>query len=180
MPADPTSFYVHPLADVQSTKIGARTTIWQFNVVLAGAQIGENCNVSAHCFIENDVIVGNNVTIKSGVYLWDGVRLEDDVFVGPGVRFTNDKYPRSKVYPEQFLHTIVKRGASLGAGAILTPGITIGCGAMVAAGAVVTRDVPEHTLVAGNPATIRRRLALGHAESGEMHTPDATGSAPPA
>jgi acetyltransferase-like isoleucine patch superfamily enzyme len=153
------TFFAHPLADVQSTQIGAGTTIWQFNVVLKGARIGANCNVSAHCFIENDVTVGDNVTIKSGVYLWDGINLENNVFVGPGVRFTNDLYPRSKIYPQKFLRTTVKEGASIGAGAVLTPGITIGRGAMVAAGAIVTRDVPDFALVVGAPAVVKRILS---------------------
>jgi acetyltransferase-like isoleucine patch superfamily enzyme len=144
--------FIHPLADVQATDIGAETKIWQFNVVLAGARIGSNCNISAHCFIESDVIVGSNVTLKSGVYLWDGITLEDNVFVGPGVRFTNDMYPRSKVYPAAFLRTTVCQGASIGAGAVLTPGLTIGRGAMIAAGAVVTRDVEPFSLVVGSPA----------------------------
>eukprot|EP01036_Dinobryon_divergens_P013153 gene13153-17732_t len=89
--------FLHGMAlCVAATDIGPETKIWQFNVVLAGARIGGNCNISAHCFIESDVVVGNNVTLKSGVYLWDGITLEDNVFVGPGVRFTNDMYPRSK------------------------------------------------------------------------------------
>lgn len=144
--------FIHPLADVQTREIGEGTSIWQFNVVLAGARIGSNCNVSAHCFIENDVVVGDNVTLKSGVYLWDGITLESNVFVGPGALFTNDLYPRSKVYPEEFLRTTVCRGASIGAGAVITPGVTIGHGAMVAAGAVVTKDVEPLSLVAGVPA----------------------------
>lgn len=145
------SVYIHPLADVQTTAIGADTKIWQFNVVLAGARIGRNCNVAAHCFIENDVVVGDNVTLKCGVYLWDGITLESNVFVGPGALFTNDMYPRSKVYPEKFLRTVVQEGASIGAGAVLTPGITVGRGALIAAGAVVTRDVEPFSLVAGTP-----------------------------
>lgn len=144
--------FIHALADVQTQEIGVGTKIWQFNVVLSGARIGANCNVSAHCFIESDVVVGDNVTLKSGVYLWDGITLESNVFVGPGVIFTNDLFPRSKVYPESFLRTTVCRGASIGAGAVITPGITIGHDAMVAAGAVVTRDVAPFSLVMGSPA----------------------------
>lgn len=151
-------YYCHPLSDVQSTDIGSGTRIWQFVVVLARARIGRNCNINAHCFVENDVIVGDNVTVKCGNYLWDGVRLEDNVFVGPNATFTNDRMPRSQVYPEKFPVTLVKRGASIGAGAIILPGITIGAGAMVAAGAVVTRDVPDHALVVGSPARVVRLL----------------------
>lgn len=146
------SAFIHSLADVQAKEIGDGTNIWQFNVVLAGARIGANCNVSAHCFIENDVVVGDNVTVKSGVYLWDGITLESNVFIGPGAIFTNDLFPRSKVYPKSFLRTTVCRGASIGAGAVITPGITIGHDAMVAAGAVVTRDVAPFSLVVGAPA----------------------------
>jgi len=151
--------FVHPLADVQAKEVGAGTSIWQFNVVLAGAKLGANCNISAHCFIENDVVMGDNVTLKSGVYLWDGITLESNVFVGPGVLFTNDMYPRSKVYPESFLRTTVGRGASIGAGAVITPGVTIGHHAMVAAGAVVTRDVAPYSLVMGSPARHVRFLS---------------------
>ncbi|MCX7338846.1 MAG: WxcM-like domain-containing protein [Alphaproteobacteria bacterium] len=145
---------IHNTADVQTTNIGSRTTIWQFVSILSGAQIGSDVNICAHCFIENDVIVGNRTTIKCGVYLWDGIRLGDDVFVGPNVTFSNDKYPRSKIYPDSFLETIVQDEASIGAGAILLPGITIGRGAMIGAGAVVTKSVPPYAVVVGNPAKI--------------------------
>lgn len=145
---------IHLLSDVQSTNIGENTRIWQFCVVLAGAKIGAECNINAHCFIENDVIVGDRVTVKSGVYLWDGTRLEDDVFIGPNVTFSNDKYPRSKQYPEQFHGSVVKKGASIGAGAVILPGIVIGENAMIGAGAVVTKDVQANTVVAGVPARL--------------------------
>lgn len=149
------SAYVHPLADCQSTQIGAGSRVWQFTVVLARAVIGRNCNINSHCFVENDVIVGDNVTVKCGVYLWDGLRVEDDVFIGPNVTFTNDKKPRSKVYPEQFLSTTIKAGASIGAGAVILPGLTIGRRAMIGAGAVVTRDVPDDAVVYGDAARVR-------------------------
>lgn len=145
---------IHALSDVQTKKIGANTTIWQFSVVLPHASIGENCNINAHCFIENDVVIGNNVTVKCGVYLWDGIEIGDNVFIGPNVSFTNDKSPRSKQYPEQFLRTIIKKGASLGAGCIILPGLVIGEGAMIGAGAVVTKDVPPGVTVIGNPARV--------------------------
>lgn len=137
---------IHPLSDVQSKNIGQDTKIWQFCVVLEKAVIGKNCNICAHVLIENDVIVGNNVTVKSGVQLWDGICIEDNVFIGPNVTFTNDLYPRSKKYPEKFLQTIVKKGASIGANATIIPGITIGENAMIAAGSIVTKDVPANTL----------------------------------
>lgn len=138
--------FIHNLADVQSKNIGQDTKIWQFCVVLENAVIGKNCNICAHVLIENDVIVGDNVTVKSGVQLWDGIRIEDNVFIGPNVTFTNDLYPRSKKYPEKFLQTIVKKGASIGANATILPGVTIGENAMIAAGSIVTKDVPANTL----------------------------------
>lgn len=149
---------IHPLSDVQSARIGANTRVWQYVVILPGAVIGQDANICSHCLIENDVIVGNRVTVKSGVQLWDGISLEDDVFVGPNVTFTNDPFPRSKQYPESFPRTVVKQGASIGANATILPGITIGEGAMVGAGSVVTKDVPPHTLVVGNPARVRKEI----------------------
>ncbi|AWB56326.1 acyltransferase [Colwellia sp. Arc7-D] len=143
---------IHKLADVQSLNIGKGTNVWQFCIVLPNALIGDNCNICSHCLIENDVAVGNNVTVKSGVQLWDGIKLENDVFIGPNVTFTNDKTPRSKQYPNEFLKTLVKQGASIGANATILPGITIGEFAMIGAGAVVTKDVKAHSLVVGNPA----------------------------
>ncbi len=149
---------IHPSSDVQSTDIGAGSRIWQFVVVLPNAKIGADCNICSHCLIENDVVVGDRVTVKSGVQLWDGIRIEDDVFIGPNVTFSNDRFPRSKQYPDAFLQTIVKTGASIGANATLLPGITIGRNAMIGAGSVVTKDVPDHALVVGNPARIIRFL----------------------
>lgn len=146
---------IHATADVKSKTIGDRTRIWQYVVVLPGAQIGNDVNICSHCLIENDVVVGDRVTIKSGVQLWDGLRIGDDVFVGPNVTFTNDKFPRSKIYPENYLGTRIETGASIGGGAIILPGIIIGAGAMVGAGAVVTKSVPPHAIVVGNPARIR-------------------------
>jgi len=145
---------IHETADVQSRAIGEGTQIWQSVVVLPGARIGREVNLNAHCFVENDVVIGDRVTVKSGVYLWDGVRLDDDVFVGPNVTFTNDKFPRSKHRPERFLTTHVEAGASIGGGAVLLPGITVGRGAMVGAGAVVTKSVPPNAIVYGSPARI--------------------------
>lgn len=146
--------FIHGLADVQSTGIGADTRIWQFVVVLAGAKIGRNSNICSHCLIENDVVIGDRVTVKSGVQLWDGLRVGDDVFIGPNASFANDKFPRSKKTPERFLQTVLEAGASIGAGATILPGITIGSNAMVAAGAVITRSVPPNAVVEGNPAKI--------------------------
>ena len=148
------STFIHTLADVQPKQIGDGTNIWQFCIVFAEAKIGANCNICAQVLIENDVLIGDNVTIKSGVQLWDGVRIENDVFIGPNVTFTNDMFPRSKMYPEQFLQTIIKVGASIGANATILPGVIIAEGAMVGAGAVVTRSVPSNAIVVGNPARI--------------------------
>ena len=146
--------FFHPLSDVQSTAIGAGTRIWQFVVVLPAAQIGHNCNICSHCLIENDVVIGDRVTIKSGVQLWDGMRVGDDVFIGPNASFANDRFPRSQQKPEKFLTTAIHEGASIGAGAVVLPGLVIGSKAMVAAGAVVTRSVPPNAVVVGNPAKI--------------------------
>ena len=149
---------IHKLSDVASSQIGENTKVWQFSVVFKGAVIGRNCNICAHTLIENDVVIGNDVTLKSGVYIWDGITIEDSVFIGPCVAFTNDKAPRSKVYPEAFLRTVVKKGASIGANATILPGITIGENSMIGAGAVVTKDVPANAIVIGNPAKIIRYI----------------------
>lgn len=146
------NYSIHPLADVQTTKIGSDTRIWQYTVVLAGAEIGSNCNICSHCFIENDVKLGNNVTLKFFVELCDGITLEDDVFVAMHVSFTNDTNPRSKKTLATPAKTLVKKGASIGANAVIAPGVTIGEYAFIAPGAVVSRDVPPFTFWAGVPA----------------------------
>lgn len=149
------SVMIHANALVEpGAMIGAGTRVWAFAHVLSGAHIGSDCNVCDHVFIENDVIVGDRVTIKCGVQLWDGARIGDDVFIGPNVTFTNDRFPRSKKYPEAFLATVVKAGASIGANATLLPGIVVEQNAMIGAGAVVTRNVPANAVVVGNPAQI--------------------------
>lgn len=146
--------FIHPLSDVQSSRIGEGTRIWQFSIVLKDASIGRDCNICAHTLIENDVVLGDAVTIKSGVYIWDGTRIGNNVFIGPCATFTNDKMPRSKVYPEAFSKIIIEDHASIGANATLLPGVTIGKYAMVGAGSVVTKDVPAYAVVVGNPAKI--------------------------
>jgi len=151
---------IHPLADVASSDIGHGTRIWQFVVILPKAKIGAECNICAHVFIENDVVIGDRVTIKCGVQLWDGLRVGDDVFIGPNATFTNDILPRSKRRPDKFLRTIIESGASIGAGAVILPGLTIGASALVAAGAVVTKSVASRSLVRGNPATHVRFLEI--------------------
>lgn len=148
--------FIHPMADVATQFIGEGTRIWQFAVIFKGAKIGSDCNICAQTLIESDVVVGNRVTLKSGVQLWDGTRIGDDVFIGPNVTFTNDPYPRSKVYPEQFARNTVKRNASIGANTTILPGVTIGEYAMIGAGSVVTKDVPPYAVVIGNPGKIIR------------------------
>ncbi len=150
-----TDVFVHSRALVESDRIGGGTRIWAFAHVMPGARLGRDCNVCDHTFIEGDVVVGDRVTIKSGVYLWDGLRIEDDVFIGPQATFANDRFPRSKQGYERLI-TTVRRGASIGAGAVMLPGVDIGERAMGGAGAVVTRDGPPAAIVVGNPARILR------------------------
>jgi len=155
MPCDATP-YIDPKAVVDpGARIGAGTRVWGFSHIFGGAVIGKDCNICEQVLIENQVVVGDRVTIKCGVQLWDGATLEDDVFVGPNATFTNDPFPRSKHYLAAYPRTTVRRNASIGANATILPGITIGMGAMVGAGAVVTRNVPPHAIVVGNPARIR-------------------------
>lgn len=147
-----TSYYIHPLADVKTSTIGEHSKIWQFAIILAGAEVGKNCNINCHTFIENDVVVGNNVTIKSGVYLWDGIRIEDNVFIGPNVTFVNNPYPRSQQYPDKHIGATIKNGASIGANATIMGNIIINEFAMIGAGSVVTKNIPPYELWYGNPA----------------------------
>lgn len=146
--------FIHPQAICESTSIGNGTRVWAFAHVLPRAVIGADCNVCDQVFIENDVVIGDRVTIKSGVQLWDGLRIADDVFIGPNATFSNDKYPRSKQYQAKVEQTHIERGASIGAGAVILPGLRVGSKAMVGAGAVVTHNVPARAIVSGNPARI--------------------------
>jgi acetyltransferase-like isoleucine patch superfamily enzyme len=148
------SVFIHSHALCETTSIGSRTRVWAFVHILPGAKIGSDCNVCDHVFIENDVIIGNNVTIKSGVQLWDGIRVSDDVFIGPNVTFTNDKYPKSLNKNYVLLETFVEEGVSIGANATILPGITIGAKSVIAAGAIVTKNVPPKSLVKGAPSVI--------------------------
>jgi acetyltransferase-like isoleucine patch superfamily enzyme len=143
---------------INSKKIGLNTQIWQYVVVLEGAVIGDNCNINCHCFIENDVKIGNNVTIKSGVYLWDGIEIENNVFIGPNVTFTNDKYPKSKQYPEKFDKILIKSGASIGANATIIGPVVIGENSLIGAGSVVTKNIPTNELWVGNPARFMKKI----------------------
>jgi acetyltransferase-like isoleucine patch superfamily enzyme/dTDP-4-dehydrorhamnose 3,5-epimerase-like enzyme len=147
-------FFKHDTAIIESKYIGDRTRVWAYAHILPGARVGCDCNICDHTFIENDVVIGDRVTIKCGVQLWDGVRLEDDVFVGPNATFTNDPFPRSRQHLTRYPQTLVQHGASIGANATILPGITIGQRAMVGAGSVVTHSVPPHAKLTGNPARI--------------------------
>ena len=145
---------IHSLSDVKSNKVGTGTRIWQYVIVMAGAQIGKGCNICSHCLIENDVIIGDFVTVKSGVQLWDGLRVEDYVFIGPNVTFTNDKYPKSGNTNFLQRSTRIEAGAIVGGGAVILPGVLIGARAIIGAGSVVTKDVLPGTTVVGNPAKV--------------------------
>ena len=148
---------IHSLSDVQSISIPESTRVWQYVVILRDAVIGVNCNICSHCFIENDVKIGNNVTVKCGVFLWDGITVEDNVQIGPNVTFTNDKYPRAKQAFE-LQRTVIKKNASIGAAAVILGGVTIGENTMIGAGSVVTKDIPANELWVGNPAKFVRKI----------------------
>lgn len=154
------NMHLHETCIIQTPRIGQGTAVWQFSIILAGASIGENCNIGSHCFIENAVIIGDRVTIKNGANLFDSLEVHDDVFIGPGVTFTNDKYPKSRRIQRQsqrkYPLTIIERGVSIGGGATILPGVRIGEGSTVGAGSVVTKDVPPHAVVYGNPARIAK------------------------
>ena len=143
---------IHRLADCLNPNVPESTNIWQFCVIFPHCKIGENCNICSHCLVENDVVIGDNVTIKCGVQIWDGITLEDNVMIGSNVTFTNDMYPRSKNKDWKLLKTKVCKGATIGAGSVILPGITIGANAFVAAGSVVTKDVPAGELWMGSPS----------------------------
>lgn len=146
---------IHPTSDVHTEHIGEGTKVWQFCVILKNARIGENCNINSNVFIENDVVIGNTVTVKCGVQLWDGMRIADNVFIGPNATFINDLFPRSHTYPEKFLETEIKEGATIGANSTILGKRIIGKYSMIGAGSVVTHDIPDHTLWYGNPARLR-------------------------
>ncbi|WP_181705455.1 acyltransferase [Chthonobacter rhizosphaerae] len=152
MPVD-----IHARADCLA-EVGDGTRVGPFCVVLPKARIGRDVTLSAFCFVENDVVVGDRVTVGFGVYLWDALRVEDDVRIDANVTFTTDRYPRSRQWPEAYPVTRIGRGAWIGAGAVLIPGVSVGDHAFVAPGSVVTRDVPAGQRVGGNPA---RPVAMG-------------------
>lgn len=148
-----TQFFIHPLSDVTCSKIGEGTRIWQFAVVLAN-RVGSGCNICSHVFIEEDVTLGDRVTVKNGSLIYDGVTIENDVFIGPNVVFANDKNPRSTIQRLPFGRTVVRKGASIGASCVILPGVVIGESALIGAGSTVTRDVPAFSTVVGSPARI--------------------------
>ncbi|HZN55444.1 MAG TPA: N-acetyltransferase [Candidatus Polarisedimenticolaceae bacterium] len=150
---------IHADALVETDAVGQGTRVWAFAHLAPGSRVGRDCNVCDHTFVESGVVLGDRVTVKCGIYLWTGVTCEDDVFLGPNVVFTNDLFPRSGQHPESYVPTLVRTGASLGANSTILAGNTIGRYAMVGAGSVVTRSVPDHALVVGNPA--RRRGWVG-------------------
>ena len=170
--------FIHPSAICESTCIGSGTRVWAFAHVLPGARVGSDCNICDHVFIENDVVIGDRVTVKCGVQIWDGLRIENDVFIGPNVTFTNDPFPRSRRHLARYPETIVRRGASIGANATILPGVSIGEDAMVGAGAVVTRSIPPRMIVRGNPArtagfvdTMRHDAPIAGAQDATSVTP---------
>jgi len=152
------AFYKHPLALVETEALGPGTRVWAWAHVMSGARVGADCNIGEHCFVESGVVLGDRVTVKNGVAVWNGVVAEDDVFLGPNAVLTNDLRPRSKIYRGPVQSTLLKRGASVGANATLLCGITVGTHAMIGAGAVVTRNVPPHALVVGNPGRVVGRV----------------------
>jgi acetyltransferase-like isoleucine patch superfamily enzyme len=153
MPLD-SSVFVHQFALCESESVGSRTRVWAFAHVAKGAVVGADCNLCDHVYVEAGAVIGDRVTVKNNVAVWAKVTVEDDVFLGPGAVLTNDLVPRAafKKGPEEFLPTLISRGATIGANATIVCGITIGRGAFVGAGSVVVGDVPDHALVVGNPA----------------------------
>jgi acetyltransferase-like isoleucine patch superfamily enzyme/dTDP-4-dehydrorhamnose 3,5-epimerase-like enzyme len=169
------SVFVHPQGICESDEVGGGTRIWAFAHVLPGARLGADCNVCDHVFIENDVVIGDRVTLKCGVQLWDGTTVEDDVFIGPNATFTNDPFPRSRRMRRPTPRTVIRRGASIGAGATILPGLVVGENAMVGAGAVVVRSVPPNAIVVGNPANI-----VGYVDAGKPEAATVLAGASPA
>lgn len=164
-------YFKHQTAIVETEHIGEGTRVWAYAHILPGARVGLHCNICDHTFIENDVVVGDRVTVKCGVQLWDGLRVADDVFIGPNATFTNDPFPRSGQHLQKFPQTVIRRGASIGANVTVLPGITIGEYAMIGAGSVVTHDVPPHAKVLGNPARIVGYVDASPENAPAMMTP---------
>lgn len=181
------NYFAHPKAIVESEKIGPESRIWAYAHVMKGVKIGSRCNVGEGCFLEEGICIGDDVVIKNNVCLWKGVVLENQIFVGPQVTFTNDLYPRAKIYHDHYEKTLVKKGASIGANATIICGVTIGRFAMVGAGSVVTKDVPDYVLVCGNPARqvgyicecgakLRIKEGLANCDCGKAYTKNSSGA----
>lgn len=153
----PDGVHVHPLGLCESDDVGAGTRVWAWAHVMPGARVGADCNICDHAYVEGGARLGNRVTVKNAVLVFDGVTVGDDAFLGPNVLFTNDLRPRAHVKkgPEALLPTVVREGATLGAGTVVVCGTTIGAHAFAAAGSVITKDVAPHSFVAGNPARHR-------------------------
>jgi UDP-2-acetamido-3-amino-2,3-dideoxy-glucuronate N-acetyltransferase len=156
-PAAPDGVRVHPLGLCESEDVGSGTRVWAWAHVLPGAQVGQDCNICDHAYVEGGARLGDRVTVKNAVLVFEGVDVGNDVFLGPNVLFTNDLRPRAHVKkgPEALLPTVVQEGVTLGAGTVVVCGTTIGRHAFAAAGSVGTRDVAAHSFVAGNPARHR-------------------------
>jgi UDP-2-acetamido-3-amino-2,3-dideoxy-glucuronate N-acetyltransferase len=167
--------FIHEQALCETDRVGRGTRIWAFAHVLQGASVGADCNICDGVFIEGGAVVGDRVTVKCGVQLWEGIELENDVFVGPNATFTNDRFPRSRQWLAEHPRTVVRANASIGANATVLPGLEIGRGAMVGAGAVVTRSVPPNAVVTGNPARIKGYVQTARAEM-QQPTPSTEGS----
>jgi UDP-2-acetamido-3-amino-2,3-dideoxy-glucuronate N-acetyltransferase len=170
--------FIHSHALVESENIGPGTRIWAFAHVLEGAVIGAECNICDHSYIDQDVVIGDRVTIKGQVAIIDGMRLEDDVFIGPNATFMNDRFPRSRQSSWKCETMVIGKGASIGSGATILPGVNVGEGAMVGAGAVVTKDVPPFTVVVGNPARVIREVADAERLPDQVGKTDAVALAP--
>lgn len=152
------SVFIHQSSEILSKITSENVSIWQFVVVCKNVSIGSNVNICSHCFIENGVTIGNNVTIKNGNYIYEGTVLMDNVFIGPNVTFTNDKYPKSKKHSYNYPETVIKSGASIGGGSVLLPGVTVGENALIGAGTVVINDVPDNTIVRNNLNQLMRAI----------------------
>lgn len=169
------SFYVHPSSWVdEGARIGAGTSIWHFCHIMPTALIGERCNIGQNVFIDNRVTIGNGVKIQNNVSVYNGVEVEDDVFLGPSMVFTNVINPRSFVERKsEFRRTLLRRGCTVGANATIVCGVQIGTYALIGAGAVIIRDVPDYAMMVGNPA----RQIGWISRTGEKLSFDAAGSA---